>query len=572
MKHSYWVSLTEVRHTSHALGQGRRPRWMPKGSAALWAIMVAGLVAEQFATMLLVAPGLTLTVITDTVGFLLTLSAALVFLDNRYASRGPVRLFWTLFTTCWGIRAVVQIVWTYYDVVLRQEAPNPFIGDVLLFLSNIPVLAALLLQAREGQSDEHKSSGFVDFALLLMWWLYLFLYFVTPWQYVALDEAKYGFNYNLLNGLVDVVLLLIAALLIKHTSGGWRRFHASFFGAQLCIALSGYLANHAIDHHVYYPGSIYDLPYTVALALFTIVGLMGRSLTKTVPDHRVQMRFPLIKLGMLSLLSLPIITTVTVLIENPTLRVARFREVVVQGTVLIMSALIFTRQRRLMTELSEAAKVLRDMSVTDSLTSCRNRRFLEAALPADASRVLRSYVSISSDSERVRDLVFYLIDLDDFKQVNDQYGHHVGDSVLVNIAGRIGSVARKSDILVRWGGDEFLLVSRESDRAEAPNLARRILEAMVEPIQGLPLGHPEIKQTCSVGWAAFPWRQDTPNEVGYEAVLAFADRALYQAKASGKNRAVGASSVVSSGPEVAGGPQSPSADNLAVQSVVSVSP
>jgi diguanylate cyclase (GGDEF)-like protein len=545
---------------------------MPTGSPALWASVAAGLVMEQFAAMLLVAPGLALTVITDTVGLLLTLSATLVFLDNRYASRGPVRLFWTLFTTCWGIRAVVQMVWMYYDVVLRQEAPNPFIGDVLLFLSSIPMLAALLLQAGGRERDESKSSGFVDFALLLMWWLYLYLYFVTPWQYVALDEAKYGFNYNLLNGLVDVVLLVIAALLIKHTLGRWRRFHASFFGAQLSIALSGYLANQAIDHHVYYPGSLYDLPYTVALALFTIVGLMGRSLTKEAPDQQIQMRFPLIKLGMLSLLSLPIITTVTVLIKNPTLRVARFREIVVQGTVLIMSTLIFTRQRRLMTQLSEAAKVLRDMSVTDSLTSCRNRRFLEAALPADASRVLRSYVSRSCDSERVRDLIFYLIDLDDFKQVNDQYGHHVGDSVLVNIAGRISSVARKSDILVRWGGDEFLLVSRESDRAEAPNLARRILEAVVEPIQGHPVGHPEIKQTCSVGWAAFPWRQDKPNEVGCEAVLAFADQALYEAKASGKNRAVGASAAGSSGAEVAGRPQLPSADNLVIQSVISVSP
>jgi len=535
-----------MRHSLEFRDLGGDSLWEAKSSdsTALRVAILSFLAMMQFAVTLMVAPGLTLTVVTDTIGLLLILSATLIFLENRSGSTGSVRLFWTLFTACWGTRTAVQLVWMYYDVVLRREAPNPFVGDVLLFLSNIPVLAALLLQTQHNRREERKLSASVDFTLLVLWWLYLYLYFVTPWQYVVFDEPQYGSSYNRLNGLVDVVLLLMAAFLIKHTGGGWRWFYGAFFGAQLFIAMSGYLANRAIDSHVYYPGSLYDLPYTVALALFTIVGLAGRSLAKEGTDARIQNRFPLMKLGMLSLLSLPVITAVTVLTQNPPPPVARFRELVVQGTVLVMAGVIFVRQRQLMSELAESARVLQDASVTDSLTGCRNRRFLEAALPADASQALRSYTN--GDNERVRDLVFYLIDLDNFKFVNDTFGHHDGDHVLVEIAGRIRSVIRKSDVLVRWGGDEFLIVSRNSDRAEATNFAWRILHAVKEPITGVDAGYPVIRQTCSIGWAAFPWHQDRPNEVGFEAVVGFADRALYEAKASGKNRAVGASAAGSS--------------------------
>jgi len=537
-----------MRYDPRSLGSGRESRRETKanGSPEFRIGLIAILAIMQLAATLMVPQGLTLTVITDTVGLLLTVSATLIFLENRSRSTGAVRLFWTLFAACWGTRTAVQIVWMYYDVILRHEAPNPFIGDVLLFLSNIPVLAALLLHTQQQRWEGRKLSASVDFTLLLLWWLHLYLYFVGPWQYVAFDEARYGFSYNWLNALVDVVLLLMAAYLIKHTSEGWRWFYGTFFGAQAFIALSGFLVNRAIDNHSYYPGSLYDVPYTLALGLFTVVGVFGHSLARESTDVKTENPFPLMRLGMLSLLSLPVITIVTVLSQNPPLRVARFREVVVQITVLAMAALILVRQRQLMAELAEAARVLHNASVTDSLTGCRNRRFLEAALPADASQALRSYAS--GDSERARDLVFYLVDLDNFKDVNDQYGHHIGDNVLVETSGRIKAVIRNSDVLVRWGGDEFLIVSRYSDRAEGASFAWRLLRAVAQPITFGAPDYPVIRQTCSIGWAAFPWHQDRPSETGFETVLGFADRALYEAKASGKNRGVGVSASGASNP------------------------
>ena len=138
-----------------------------------------------------------------------------------------------------------------------------------------------------------------------------------------------------------------------------------------------------------------------------------------------------------------------------------------------------------------------------------------------------------------RDLVFYLIDADNFKEVNDRYGHDVGDTVLVEMARRLSSSIRHSDILVRWGGEEFLIVSRYTDRSEAELLAKRVLAAVADAPFLLSASEETIYRTCSLGWAAFPWFPENPRAVGYEEVLTLADRGLNRAKHSGKNCAVG---------------------------------
>ena len=99
-----------------------------------------------------------------------------------------------------------------------------------------------------------------------------------------------------------------------------------------------------------------------------------------------------------------------------------------------------------------------------------------------------------------RDLVFYLIDADNFKEMNDQYGHDVGDKVLVEMARRLSSSIRHSDVLVRWAGKEFLIVSRYTDRSEAEWLAQRVLSAVADTplLHGRSSGNPF---TARARWA-----------------------------------------------------------------------
>ncbi|HEU5403186.1 MAG TPA: diguanylate cyclase [Terriglobales bacterium] len=192
------------------------------------------------------------------------------------------------------------------------------------------------------------------------------------------------------------------------------------------------------------------------------------------------------------------------------------------------------------TELARTNQELKEASLTDPLTGTRNRRFFDLIITSDVNQAIRTYSPpLSFSGGRNRDLVLYLIDVDHFKQINDDYGHAAGDRVLVEITNRINSVMRQTDVLIRWGGEEFLLLSRAAERSEAENLAARVLNAVGEDPYDLPTSGETLHRTCSVGWAPFPWFTEKPDLVGYETILKMVDRALYRSKDGGRNRAFG---------------------------------
>jgi diguanylate cyclase (GGDEF)-like protein len=192
--------------------------------------------------------------------------------------------------------------------------------------------------------------------------------------------------------------------------------------------------------------------------------------------------------------------------------------------------------------LAQANKELEEMSLTDPLTAARNRRFFQATIASDVSQAIRAYSAPDpTRSRRNRDIIFYLIDADHFKEINDRFGHDAGDQMLIDLTSRISSAIRYSDVLVRWGGEEFLVVSRFCERKEAATLAARVLSAVAgEPFKIKGAGGLSLHRTVSIGWAAFPWNMNSPVDVNYEEVLAIADRAMYKAKNAGRNLAIGA--------------------------------
>ena len=102
------------------------------------------------------------------------------------------------------------------------------------------------------------------------------------------------------------------------------------------------------------------------------------------------------------------------------------------------------------------------------------------------------------------DLVFYMLDIDFFKAVNDQYGHAVGDAALVKTARRLRSVIRETDFLIRWGGEEFLLVARATHAGEAAVLAERLRAVVADQPFDIGDGR-SLVVTCSIGFASFPF-------------------------------------------------------------------
>jgi diguanylate cyclase (GGDEF)-like protein len=188
-------------------------------------------------------------------------------------------------------------------------------------------------------------------------------------------------------------------------------------------------------------------------------------------------------------------------------------------------------------ELAAANQKLELASLTDPLTGLSNRRFLDLNLGADLSQAVRNAQQMLALRDPNADLIFYFIDLDHFKRLNDWIGHPAGDAVLVELGHRLREVARTTDAVVRWGGEEFLIVSRWTNRRTGGLLAARTLEAVAaEPF--IIAGQP-IHITCSVGWVPFPWSIANPESLPFEEVLSLADRALYLAKREGRNCAVG---------------------------------
>ena len=171
-------------------------------------------------------------------------------------------------------------------------------------------------------------------------------------------------------------------------------------------------------------------------------------------------------------------------------------------------------------ELEEAYVRIEEASLTDPLTKLRNRRFLEQTIPADLELASRGH----------GDLVALLVDLDHFKSVNDTYGHAAGDAVLVAFADVLRRTFRSSDWIVRWGGEEFLIVVRFVDGGDAFALAEKLRAAVSAETFTLPDGT-LLHKTCSIGAAVWPCGHET-----WEHVIDLADAALYEAKRSGRNR------------------------------------
>ncbi|HEX8611488.1 MAG TPA: diguanylate cyclase [Telluria sp.] len=193
-------------------------------------------------------------------------------------------------------------------------------------------------------------------------------------------------------------------------------------------------------------------------------------------------------------------------------------------------------------DLQAANAALQESSMVDPLTGLKNRRFLSALMPEELARTMRQHrcrePGADTAAERNIDLCLLMVDLDHFKAVNDEHGHAAGDSVLRQVADLMRVACRASDVVVRWGGEEFLIVARNTDRNHAHLLASQVCEAVRSHQFDLGNGV-MLHKSCSVGFTAFPLLPGAPERFGWEQALELADQCLYAAKNSGRDGWVG---------------------------------
>jgi diguanylate cyclase (GGDEF)-like protein len=162
---------------------------------------------------------------------------------------------------------------------------------------------------------------------------------------------------------------------------------------------------------------------------------------------------------------------------------------------------------------------LQRLSLTDGLTGVGNRRAFDQALRQEVARAHRHGLR----------LCLAIVDLDHFKRVNDKHGHSAGDAVLVSFARRLCSVARDSDRLFRYGGEEFAILLTDTEERGGASFARRVVESTAA--EALAAGSLRLVVTCSAGVAEL-----SLEDASGQALLRQADAALYAAKRTGRNR------------------------------------
>jgi len=192
-----------------------------------------------------------------------------------------------------------------------------------------------------------------------------------------------------------------------------------------------------------------------------------------------------------------------------------------------VAALLYLRVREINRRLQASHANLRLQSERDPLTGLSNRRQFQAAMARGGERGVEG--------------ALLLVDIDHFKHVNDGHGHSVGDAVLVEVARRLAGCVRENDLVVRWGGEEFLILAPAVSAEQAEQLAARVLEQIGrEPVDSGTGGGSEdvLRVTASIGYARFPLPPDDL-PVPWEQAVNLADMALYTAKGQGRNRAIG---------------------------------
>ncbi len=191
-------------------------------------------------------------------------------------------------------------------------------------------------------------------------------------------------------------------------------------------------------------------------------------------------------------------------------------------------------QQRLL--LLQRNKELEEANVTDTLTGLKNRRFFKQfmereQIPIAANESERRNTEQASTS-------FYLFDLDHFKLVNDRLGHDCGDQVLIEVGKRLRGLVRADDAVMRWGGEEFMVVCRNQNREGAITLAQRMLDCIGTAPMQTSVGE-VISVTCSMGFTSLILPSGSARAIVQRNAVLNADLAAYFSKINGRNQANG---------------------------------
>ena len=263
-------------------------------------------------------------------------------------------VFWMLLAMGCTLWMIGQFQWTYYEVYLHKDLPDLYPGDVTFFLRGIPMMAALALRPHFTRSELRLRFGYLDFVLLLSWWMFLYAYTVMPWMYASPSVGQYNYAYVIVANIQNTVIVIGLGYLWLSTRSAWRFVYASLFAAASLHMISSLLINVAIGLQRYRTGSGYDLPMIASFLAYGTAGYLAYKRASTldapsesggVEESRANNETTwATRLAMAAVLSLPVFALYTLASSTDALAVRDFRLYVTVVASIPLVFLVFLRQ------------------------------------------------------------------------------------------------------------------------------------------------------------------------------------------------------------------------------------
>lgn len=441
-------------------------------------------------------------------------------------NRPPLVLPWFLFGAGMAPYAAADTIWGLYQA-RGEDVPFPGVADVLYLCSYLLFTAGLVTLARQRTGRLHVAglldAGIVTLGFGTLSWAFIFA------PYLRSEMSALPLALSIAYPAIDLALLSLTARLVFTAGPHTPSFLLCLGWLVVLLAADGLYYGTQATAGVAIAEGVSEVAWMVSSLLLGAAALHPSVAQPSqvaadhehLPRRRLSILIALIMMGPFIVLAdvggireHPVEVTVIVLLMGAlslllVLRVA-FLAQYTQGRATALAASL--------REQAELQKQLSHQATHDPLTGLANRALLNERLEA-----------VLGECSSVFPAGLMILDIDGFKDVNDTFGHPVGDELLIDIAGRLSSRVRDHDTVARLGGDEFALLVEGVDPSTLREYAERILDAFRDPFL---LSHGDsVDVTTSIGMRSIT-RPDTPAEA-----LRDADTALYRAKTAGKNQA-----------------------------------
>ena len=263
-------------------------------------------------------------------------------------------VFWMLIATGCTLWMIGQFQWTYYEVYLHKPLPDSDAADMIFFLRGIPMMAALTLRPHLHRGKLRLRFGYLDFTLLLTWWMFIYVFIVLPWMYALPSLGQYNYDYILLHNVENLIIVGGFGYLWLKSSGAWRVVYANLFGASAMYMLSSLTINIGIELNKYYTGSLYDLPLVSSFLWFAFAGFLAYQRRAALEEptegsydveseHAGGESVVPARLAMAAVISLPLFAIYTLRFAHDAPEVRDFRLMTVLIATIPLTLLLFLR-------------------------------------------------------------------------------------------------------------------------------------------------------------------------------------------------------------------------------------